>query len=270
MTWRLAVQEQMVDGSSLEEKFEAATAAGFDGLELGGGGGGTFRARLPKIRRARSAGVVMPTVCVRMDHFIGDFDPDRRASARAGMTELLQVIVEAGGFGAITPAAFDLFSSVLPPFRSPRSKADDRRILLEELQSLGERAAQAGSVLLLEPLNRYEDHMVNTLAQAVSLVEELGQPSVRVMADIFHMNIEEADPARSLAEAMPWVGHVQLGDSNRLEPGAGHTDWGALVRVLDDAGYDGWLAMECSLSGPSAQVLPGVAKLLRSAGRSGT
>ena len=109
------------------------------------------------------------------------------------------MIVEAGGFGAITPAAFGLFSAALPPFRSPRSRTDDRSVLLEELHALGEHASSAGAVLLLEPLNRYEDHMVNTLAQAVSLVEELGQDSVRVMADTFHMNIEEADPAGSLA-----------------------------------------------------------------------
>jgi sugar phosphate isomerase/epimerase len=268
MTWHLAVQEQMVDGTTLEQKFEAAVSAGFEGLELGGPGGGAFRERLPEIRRAKTAGVVMPTVCVRMDHFIGDFDADRRASARAGMSELLEVIVEAGGFGAITPAAFGLFSAVLPPFRSPRSRADDRAVLLEELHALGEHASQVGAVLLLEPLNRYEDHMVNTLAQAVGLVEELGQTSVRVMADTFHMNIEEADPAGSLAYAMPWVGHVQLGDSNRLEPGAGHTDWTALVRTLDEAGYDGWLAMECGLSGPSAEVLPGVSALLRGVSRS--
>ena len=267
MTWHLSVQEQMVDGTSLEEKFEAAVSAGFEGLELGGGGGGTFRERLPEIRRARSAGVVMPTVCVRMDHFIGDFDADRRASARAGMSELLEVIVEAGGFGAITPAAFGLFSAVLPPFRSPRSRADDRMVLLEELHALGEHASNVGAVLLLEPLNRYEDHMVNTLAQAVSLVEEVGLESVRVMADTFHMNIEEADPATSLAEAMPWVGHVQLGDSNRLEPGTGHTDWAALVGTLDQSGYEGWLAMECGLSGPSADVLPAVSALLRGVSR---
>lgn len=269
MTWHLAVQEQMVDGTTLEEKFEGAVSAGFEGLELGGGGGGTFRERLPEIRRAQAAGVVMPTVCVRMDHFIGDFDADRRASARAGMSELLEVIVEAGGFGAITPAAFGLFSAVLPPFRSPRSRSDDRSVLLEELHALGEHASRVGALLLLEPLNRYEDHMVNTLAQAVSLVEELGQPSVRVMADTFHMNIEEADPAGSLAAAMPWVGHVQLGDSNRLEPGAGHTDWAALIGSLDQAGYDGWLAMECGLSGPSAEVLPAVSALLRGVSRSG-
>ena len=64
-----------------------------------------------------------------MDHFIGDFDPDRRASAVEGMKALLEVIVEAGGYGAITPAAYGLFSRALPPFTPPR-RPEDRQVLL--------------------------------------------------------------------------------------------------------------------------------------------
>jgi sugar phosphate isomerase/epimerase len=261
-TWRLSVQEHMVDGADLVEKFANARRAGFDGIELRGAGGGAFSARLPELRAARAAGVVMPSVCVMMDHFIGDFDADRRRSARASMKDLLSVIVEVGGTGAITPASYGMFSRRLPPFTPPRSPDEDRTILLEELHALGEHAATAGAVVLLEPLNRYEDHMVNTLADAADLVREVGLESVRVMADTFHMSIEEADPAASLREIAPWLGHIQLGDSNRLEPGAGHLDWAAIVAVLTEIGYAGWLAMECYLSGPSADVLPGVSQLL--------
>ena len=263
MTWHLAVQEHMVDGDDLVEKFSNAQRAGFDGIELRGAGGGGFTARLPELRKAREAGVVMPSVCVMMDHFIGDFDADRRRSAREGMKELLSVIAEAGGTGAITPAAYGLFSRALPPFSPPRSPEEDRKVLLEELHVLGQHAAVEGTCLWLEPLNRYEDHMVNTLADAASLVQEVGLPSVRVMADTFHMSIEEVGLARSLRDIAPVLGHVQLGDSNRLEPGAGNLDWPALTTALDEIGYDGWLAMECGLSGPSAEVLPRVARLLR-------
>jgi sugar phosphate isomerase/epimerase len=265
--WHLSVQEQMIDGADLVEKFANAQRAGFDGIELRGAGDGAFAARLPELRAARAAGVVMPSVCVMMDRFIGDFDPDRRRSARAGMTDLLSVIVEAGGTGAVTPASFGMFSRKLPPFTPPRSPEEDRKVLLDELHALGEHAASVGSVVLLEPLNRYEDHMVNTLATAADIVREVGLHSVRVMADTFHMSIEEADPAASLREVAPWLGHVQLGDTNRLEPGAGHLDWSAIVAALDDIGYDGWLAMECGLSGPSLDVLPGVSRLLRTEAR---
>lgn len=263
MSWNLAVQEQLVGGRSLEKKYEAALAAGFAGIELRGNGDGTFRARLPELTRARAAGVVMPTVCVMMDHFIGDFDPDRRRSARAGMKELLDVIVQAGGFGAITPAAFGQFSSALPPFVSPRSKAADRAVLLEELHALGEYAASIGAIVLLEPLNRYEDHMINTLAQGVDLIKEIGLASVRLMADTFHMNIEETDPAAHLQAALPWLGHIQAADSSRLEPGTGHIDWSGLTAVLDHGQYEGWIALECGLSGASADVLAKASTVLR-------
>ena len=263
MSVKLAVQEQLVDGADLVEKFANAQRAGFDGIELRGAGGGGFTARLPELRAARAAGVVMPSVCVMMDHFIGDFDAERRRSARAGMSELLSVIVEAGGTGAITPAAFGMFSRKLPPFTPPRPPEEDRKVLLDELHALGEHAASVGAVLFLEPLNRYEDHMVNSLADAADLVDEVGLDTVRVMADTFHMSIEEADPAASLRAVGPVLGHVQLGDSNRLEPGAGHLDWGSIVDALTDVDYDGWLAMECGLSGPSDEVLSRVSRLLR-------
>lgn len=108
----------------------------------------------------------MPSVCVQMDHFIGDFDPGRRRDAVTQLRSLLSVIAEVGGHGAITPAAWGMFSRRLPPFYPPRSEAEDREVLIEGLHNLGEHAAHEGALLLFEPLSRCEDHMVNTLAQA--------------------------------------------------------------------------------------------------------
>ena len=95
---------------------------------------------------------------------------------------------------------------------------------------------------MLEPLNRYEDHMVNRLEQAVELVDTVGLPSVRVLADTYHMNIEEDEPTPALVKAAARLGHVQVSDSNRFQPGAGHIDWAALLGTLDAIGYDGHLA----------------------------
>ncbi|HYO32026.1 MAG TPA: sugar phosphate isomerase/epimerase family protein [Nocardioidaceae bacterium] len=263
MGLKLAAQEQMLDGDDLVEKYDFAQRAGFDGIELRGAGDGRFADRLDEVRAARAAGVVIPSVCVMMDHFIGDFDLQRRRDAQENMKILLSVIVEAGGFGAITPASFGMFSRRLPPFDPPRSPDDDRAVLVEGLHVLGEHAAQVGAVVLLEPLNRYEDHMVNTLADASSLVHEVGSDAVRVIGDTFHMSIEEADIPTSIRDAAPVLAHIQLGDTNRLEPGAGHLDWKELLGALDEIDYSGWLAMECGLSGPPAEVLPRVSALLR-------
>jgi sugar phosphate isomerase/epimerase len=264
MTLKLAVQEHMVPGDGLVAKWEFARAAGFDGIELLGRGR-SFRERLPELRAARAAGVVLPSVCVAMDHFLGDFDADRRRDAVQGMEALLEVIVEAGGYGAITPAAYGLFSRALPPFTPPRSPTEDREVLVEGLGELGEHARRVGAVLLLEPLNRYEDHMVNTLDQAVELCRLVGLDSVRVMGDFFHMSIEEVDLAESIRRAAPYLAHMQLGDSNRLQPGRGHLDFGPSLKALEEVGFQGFLAMECGVEGDPASALPAVVRYLREA-----
>lgn len=259
----ICAQEQVISADSLERKWEIAASWGFDGIELRGCGDGHFAQRLPELRRAVANGVPMPTVCVEMSHFIGDFDVDRRRDAIVQMGDQLRVIGEIGGRGAMTPASWGMFSRRLPPFEPPRTPGEDRAVLLDALGELSEIAAASGVVLLIEPLNRYEDHMVNTLDDAVSLIRELGSDAVRVGADTYHMNIEEADPARSLIEAGPYIGHLQASDSNRLEPGAGHIDWALLGATVQAIGYRGPIAIESRLSGPAADVLPSVPPLLR-------
>ena len=76
----------------------------------------------------------MPTVCVEMLHFVGDFDADRRADALAQLKQQLEVMAEIGGRLAMTPASYGMFSTRLPPFVSPRSAADDTEVLVEALR----------------------------------------------------------------------------------------------------------------------------------------
>jgi sugar phosphate isomerase/epimerase len=263
---KLTCQEQLLPGRTLQEKWDAAQAYGYDGIELRGQGGHRLRERLPELHRARRDGVVLNTVCVEMLHFIGDFDTERRRDALDNMRTMVSVIADIGGTAAMTPASYGMFSRRLPPFEPPRDEAGDRAVLLDALGALGEHARREGVHVLLEPLNRYEDHMVNRLEQAVELAEATGLDSVGVVADSYHMNIEEADPQDALVAAAHRLVHVQVSDSNRLEPGAGHLDWTAFVAALARIGYAGDLAAECRLSGPAEQVLPKAATTLRAAG----
>lgn len=252
---KLAVQEQMIPGDNLIEKFELAQKLGYDAIELRGRGGFAFRDRLDEFKAAREAGVVMPTECVEMTHFIGDFDAAKRRDAIENMKSQISVIVQAGGFGAVTPAAWGMFSRRLPPHEPPRSPEGDREVLLEALHELGTHAQREGGRLFLEPLNRYEDHMVNTIAAAIDLLEEVNLPSLGVVADTYHMNIEEDDLAGSIKSAQKWLGHVQLGDSSRFQPGTGHLDWQTLLGALRDIEYDGYMALECRLRGETIDAL---------------
>jgi sugar phosphate isomerase/epimerase len=259
----ITLQEQHIPGATLEEKFDTAREWGFDGIELRAQGDLAFAARLPELKRAQRNGVIMPTVCVEMSHFIGAFDDDLRRDAIVQLRSQLSVMAEIGGLGAMTPASYGMFSRRLPPFEPPRSPEGDRAVLLEALGTLGEHAQSEGVELYLEPLNRYEDHMVNRLQDAASLIQEVGLDSVRIAADTYHMNIEEADPAAALQEVAPYIGHVQASDSNRLEPGAGHVDWALFGATLQSIGYRGTVALESRLSGDAATVLPRVPALLR-------
>jgi sugar phosphate isomerase/epimerase len=259
---RLACQEHILPGEDILEKWEFAASAGFDGIELRGTE--DWNERLDSLRAARERGAVFSSVCLISDRFIGDFDADRRREAVEHMKRLLSGIAELGGTGAVTPAAYGLASRRLPPFEVPRTEAEDRRVLLGALEELGRHAESEGTLVLLEPLNRYEDHMLNRVEQAAELCEAVGRSSVKVMGDLFHMNIEEDDLGESIRRTEAHLVHVHLADSNRHQPGAGHTDFAGAFGALHDVGFDGYMAMECGIRGDAREVLPEVVRHLRS------
>jgi sugar phosphate isomerase/epimerase len=259
---RLACQEHILPGDDILEKWEFAASAGFDGIELRGTE--DWRERLDGLKAAREQGAVFSSVCLISDRFIGDFDPDRRREAVEHMKHLLSGIAELGGTGAVTPAAYGLTSRRLPPFEVPRTEDEDRRVLLDALEELGEHAENEGTLVLLEPLNRYEDHMLNRVGQAAGLCEAVGRPSVKVMGDLFHMNIEEDDLGEAIRQADGHIAHVHLADSNRLQPGVGHTDFAGAFEALRGIGFGGYMAMECDIRGDDREVLPEIVRHLRS------
>jgi sugar phosphate isomerase/epimerase len=259
---KLACQEHILPGEAILEKWEFAASAGFDGIELHGTE--AWLGRLDDLRSAREQGVVFSSVCLIYDRFIGDLNAARRRDAVEHMKHLLSGIAQLGGTGAVTPAAFGLASKRLPPFEVPRTEEEDRRVLLDALEELGEHAENEGTLVLLEPLNRYEDHMLNRVEQAVELCEAVGRPSVKVMGDLFHMNIEEDDLGEAIRQSDGHLAHIHLADSNRLQPGAGHTDFAGAFAALRGIGFDGYMAMECGIRGDSREVFPEVVRRLRS------
>ena len=263
MTFRLAAQEWMLDGDTLEEKFAFAQTVGFDGIELGSGR--RRRLRGPRRRATRGARGRRRDAQRRRAAHLRSWAisiPTAGALAIEELAGFLRTLAHAGAAGIVCPNSFGVFSTKLPPFEPPRPDEDSRALLVDALRQALAASADVDAVIYLEPLNRYEDYLIHTLADATSIVDELDDSRVRVIADTFHMSVEETDLGRAIRDAGNRIAHVQLGDSNRLEPGAGHYDWAETLTALDDIGYDGWLAMECGLSGPPAEVLPRVSRLL--------
>jgi sugar phosphate isomerase/epimerase len=257
---RLAIQEVLVPGDTVAERLEAAVAAGFDGLELLD----ADPERLPELRPLLASGALLPTSCPAVGGWLGDFDPAARGRALDRLRRQLDGVAELGGHGVVTPAAWGMFTRRLPPFdEPPRTPEEDREVLVEGLAELGAHAERAGVLVLFEPLNRYEDHMVNTVAQAAELAAASGSPAVRVLADTYHMNIEEDDPCAALRSAADVLAGVHLSDSNRHQPGTGHVPFQRILATLADAGFTGVLSVECRMRGEPAEALRRCGSYLR-------
>ena len=253
----LAVQENLVPGATDRDRLAFALDAGFDGLELRDAGPD----RLAALERLRGR---VPTVCPEMDGWLGDFDPAARRRAVERLRRQLDGAAALGGRGVITPAAWGMFTRRLPPFdEPPRTPAEDRAVLVEGLAELGAHAEEAGVAVLFEPLNRYEDHMVNTVAQAADVIRATGSDAVRVLADTYHMNIEEDDLCAALRAAAPVLGAVHLSDSNRHQPGAGHIPFAAVIATLREIGFTGTLSVECRMRGEPRLALSSCGTYLR-------
>jgi sugar phosphate isomerase/epimerase len=116
--------------------------------------------------------------------------------------------------------------------------------LNEALEDLGEHARQYRVPLIYEPLNRYETNMCNTVEQGVAMLKSLSTRNVLLLADLFHMNIEEVDVAAAIRSGRGAIGHVHFVDSNRRPAGCGHLDYAPIVAALEEIGYDRYVSAE--------------------------
>lgn len=225
----------------LADAFARAAALGFHGIEI-------FPPEpaavdVPAIRaladqhRLRIAALGTGGGWVRHKLTLTHADPAVRRDARAFIAALID---RAGALGA--PA---IIGSMQGRWEGSVSRDQALAWLAEALTELGPRAAGLGVPLLYEPLNRYETNLFNRLGDTARwLDDQPGCAAVRILADLFHMNLEEADLAAALREAGPRVGHVHFADSNRRAIGFGHTSVPPLIDALRAIGYQGWLSAE--------------------------
>ena len=115
---------------------------------------------------------------------------------------------------------------------------------IRNIRRAADYAQQKGVRLCIEAINRYETYFVNTLTKAYALVREIDHPAVGIMADMFHMSIEENNIGRSLRMIADRLIHVHIADNTREAAGLGSTDFKDMLYVLRDIGYDGPLTME--------------------------
>jgi sugar phosphate isomerase/epimerase len=259
---KIACQEGLVPGASFAEKLRNLQAYGFEGVELNGAllldpqGLAERRAAL------KESPVRASSICGGSGCELVHPDPARRRKCADAIMRLLEIGGELGATGAIAVPIFNSNDRV--PDLSPwKTRAQvERELLIEVLRPIAAHGRQVGSVMLLEPLNRYESNSLPNQAYAAEIVREVG-PGVRLMSDFFHMHLEETNLPQTLRSVADVLGHIHLADNTRKEPGSGFTDFRSSFKVLREIGYSGYMALECGLTGPAELVLPRSAAYLR-------
>jgi sugar phosphate isomerase/epimerase len=165
-----------------------------------------------------------------------DPDPAIRRQAREFASGIVAL---AGELGA--PA---IIGSLQGRCEAGVNRAQALEWLGEALEELSGQSAQFNQVLLYEPLNRYETDVFTRQDEAAAFLGRLRCKNVRLLCDLFHMNIEERLIADTLLEAGSLVGHIHWVDSNRQAMGFGHTDAAPIVAALRAIGYAGYLSAE--------------------------
>jgi sugar phosphate isomerase/epimerase len=180
-------------------------------------------------------------------------DPDVRARGLAYYRDLVDLAAQ------LHVPAIEVVPACEGRLEALSSSHEEWELAVESLRRLAEHAADSGVALAVEPLNRYETYLVTRVEQAAEMVSAVGAERMGVVADAFHMSIEERDPLAAVAAVGPLLTEVQLADSNRRAPGLGHLDVSGIVRAARAAGYRGpwvmeFLPRDAEVSGPAHQL----------------
>ncbi len=164
-----------------------------------------------------------------------DVDPDRlqrylhtafqRASTFGG-----EVVVFGSGGSRTVPEGF------------PRETAWEQ--LVRFVRWAGDAAQAVGMQVAIEPLNRGESNIINSVAEALELAQVADHPAVKVLADLYHIVVED-EPISHVAAAGAMLAHVHVADTGRRYPGSGSYPYPEFFTALRAIGYDQRVSVEC-------------------------
>ncbi len=153
-------------------------------------------------------------------------------------------------------------------FQFPELTAEEKlESVLEGMKMLAPLAEKAGVTLVLEPLNIHVDHpgyFCSSSQMGLELVREVNSPNIRLLYDIYHMQVMEGNIIHNLTNNLDVIGHVHVADvPGRHEPGTGELNYANILRALQEAGYEGYVGFEFEPTGPSDKIATETLKLLK-------
>jgi D-psicose/D-tagatose/L-ribulose 3-epimerase len=217
---------------------------GYDGVEIPFNDLGVLDAKATR-KACQQAGVGLTSCCVLLPgtNLCSEKEDERKAGIER-LRRMVDITAEMGGDTVAGP--------LYAPVRhlTGRGRTDDEwKWCVEGLGAAAAHAGKADILLTIEPLNRFETYVVNTAADAVKLVKEVGSDSLKVQIDTFHANIEEKDTAAAIRATGQWLGHFHASESDRGTPGTGQVRWREAFAALKEVGYNRWVTIESFATG---------------------
>ncbi|MFL6057484.1 MAG: TIM barrel protein [Rubrobacteraceae bacterium] len=230
----------VISGSSAEEisdRIDRLASLGYDAVELG--------AELPLAEASEAryliddAGLSVSSICPSFtaERDLSHPDQEVRETAVRYLVEVAQLAAAAAPVIIVAPTAFLRTQPIA-------SESEEWDLTVESIRAAGKHAASLGVDLTLECWNRYGTFLLNRLEQSARLWRDTELSNGGILADTYHMNIEERSLPEAIGTAGTSINHVHLSDSNRAAPGLGHVDFGSVLQALVEVGYPGYLTFE--------------------------
>lgn len=265
---KFAVQTIHLPGSDIAAQFDHAARFGYSAVEVAVGPDFDLIDRLNDVEAAsKNAGLPVCAICTHPIH--DPLHPDRAEQSKRldALRDLLGAAETLGANGVVSVPVRPPVTFEDVPWAERWPRLRDK--LVETLSTWAASLPSGRAALLLEPLNRYETYFLNRVEQALEIVESVNHPRVKVLADLFHMNIEENSLSDPIRAAGPRLGHVHIADNNRLQPGLGLMDFRPAFAALREIGYQGYVSIECwspdgpRIAGSPEDALPAALRFMR-------
>jgi D-psicose/D-tagatose/L-ribulose 3-epimerase len=220
--------------------FEKLKKTGYDGVEIPlFNGDAAHYAKVGAALKDNGLGCTVVTVIPDKAH--SPISPETRD--REGALSYLKWAVECAA-ALHADVLCGPYYQPLGSFSGKGPTADEKERAAEVHRGIACIAQDAGVLLAIEPLNRFECYFLNTLRDAVEYAKRVGHPNCKAMYDTFHGNIEEKDPVGCIRQYAGALGHFHVSASDRGTPGRDHVPWDAVFPALRKGGYDRWITIE--------------------------
>jgi len=217
-----------------------AEEIGYDGIEI--------PIEDPKIMNVKkfaqalkSSKLECSSICAVMasDRDLKSPDPAIRKNAKTYIKTSVDCAVEFG----TSIVAGPLYSAVAPTLATPDIDAE-WKVSVQGLKEVSRYAEDRGVYLALEPLNRFENHLVNTVAQVKKMLSDIDSPAIKIHFDTFHANIEEQSIGGAIRDCDRLLYHFHACENDRGTPGKGHIPWDEVASAVKDIQYDRYVVIE--------------------------